>query len=272
MNNQIVSEDFSGTTTYKELRRLYSVNQLIRKFVMQDRTTTNKYYFINGTGFLIGANNSNIHAEVMIYDAPILKSIPYFELDADLFFEWEKTNKKFNSLVWNKGSLSVSCINFETGEGNAPYTSYVNQTQVKKHFESRKNTLAIFMDNKDIVYRTTNDSRYECGIADWIYNSELLTIMDIADTFPTTRIGFSNNPNEPLVIMNHMDKREMDKRLSEDVVTYLQIPKKWLFKFEKGDILNITIKRLTNERYMAMFEAKNKRYGKRQFIECNVAP
>ena len=270
MTNQVVLEDLEGSKAYKEFRRLYSVNQLIRKFAMHDNKESNKYYYVGGQGFLVGANKSNIHAEVTMFDAPVLKSIPYFELDADRFFEWEKTNKKCNSIVWNNGSLTLSAINFETGEGNDPYTTHVSQVQVKKHIESRQRTLEYYVNNPNVVYTITNDARFKDNTNGIMYYENLLDIMDVVDLFPSTCIGFSNNPKEPLVVMNQMSNDAMDKRLDADVVTFMHLPKKWLFKFEKGDIFTITIKRITKQRYVAMFNSVNKRYGKRQFIEFNI--
>ena len=266
----IVLEDIDGKNkAYKEFRRLYSVNQFIKKFVGFNRQTTNVFYFINGVGFCVADNGSPMHAEITILDAPVLMKLPYFALDTNAFFNWEKTNKKCNSIVWENGSLRLTAMNFETGECNDPYTTFVNQTQIVKHHASRQKTLEIFTKNPNTVYEITNDPRYKGGINSVIYCENLLDIMEIAGLFPSTKIGFSTNPEEPLVVMNQMSSEEFDNRLATDIVTFIHLPKKWLIKFEKGDILTITIKQVTDERYITCLNSINKRYGKRQFIESN---
>ena len=79
---------------YKTFRKLYNHAQMIKKYVKWDNASSHDYGIMRGNMFLFNDNNCKMVASLKMLDSPELSNIPYFLLNADEFFEYEKTGKK----------------------------------------------------------------------------------------------------------------------------------------------------------------------------------
>lgn len=266
---KIIQEDtgFRGKT-YKEIRRLHSVNQLIKKFVTFDKTTTNSYFFIKGTAILNVSNNSPFIVEVKMQDAPVLSSIPYLEIDTLDSFRWLEDNKNANGLVWDDGSFNLNYINFDDGEIVEPYHTECNIFQVKKSLDRYKSVKSNISKYKTVVMYT-NDKKVADTNNNILYIPELLEFQNYLGLYPSTKIGFCKSAEEPFKILNEMSTEEFNNSKIEDnpVLTCLHMPKKFLMKLEKSDKITIAIKQVTLDRFMLIIKTTSNRYNKTQIME-----
>lgn len=239
---------------YKTFRKLYNHAQMIKKYVKWDNASSHDYGIMRGNMFLFNDNNCKMVASLKMLDSPELSNIPYFLLNADEFFEYEKTGKKTNFMLWQNGNMNLMTVDTATGLCQSNYSTSVAKDYLlnkAKEFNERIKHVPTLMP----VISMSSTPR-----EGMIHAPNLLqSIMVLCDLYPCPRIGFS--PTHGVVHLDELNPDDpRDQTTIATVKSMLQLPKKFLPKIEPKDQGYIEFKAINEERQVCKIVIENKKY------------
>ena len=239
---------------YKAFRKLYNHAQMIKKYVKWDNGSTHDYGVMRGNMFLFNDNNCRMVASLKMLDSPELSNIPYFLLNADDFFEYEKTGKKTNFLMWQNGNMNLMTIDPGTGLCQSNYSTSVAKDYLLNKAREFNDRIKHVPELMPVLSMSSTPREGMIHVENLLQN-----IVVLGELYPCPRIGFS--PTKGVVHLDELNPDDpRDQSTISSIKSMLQVPKKFLPKIEPKDAGYIEFRAINEERQVCKIVVENKKF------------
>jgi hypothetical protein len=269
VEGKVVGFECTDNDALKFFRAVYNHMQLIKKFTKWEKEANPTFGFVKGLFFNFEESLSPIPAVLQTHDHPLFKRIPYFILNSTEFFEFEKFVRP-NYMSWQAGTLTFK--DTKHPDGVKTYRSSTTGNFITSKYKKFQRVLAKFKEADDCIAMTSfseQDVNPKAIFVDDLMNR----IRNFCEAYPSPRICFTeddvicmedilSSTNEIIQFGEFMEKYK--------VKTFLQIPKKYLYKISEKDNGFIEFRRINAERYICKISVMTKKYTANEYIECIV--
>ena len=266
---KVLGFECTDNDALKFFRAIYNHMQLIKKFTKWEKEANPTFGYVKGVFFNFEESLSPIGAALQAFDNPLLKRIPYFILNSTDFFEYEKFVRP-NYMSWQSGTLTFK--DTKHPDGVKTYKTSTTGNFITSKFKRFQRITNKFKEASHVLSLTSFSEQAEDPKA--VFVDDLMNrLRNFCEAYPSPRVCFTeddilcmedilSSSGEIIQFNEFMEKY--------GIKTFIQIPKKYLYKISEKDNGFIEFRRINAERYICKITVMTKKYTATQYIECII--